>query len=655
MKKFYVSISVAAVLLAVGALPILSATRSLPIVEILGTEYYLYEARKGETLFGIAREQNWDDTELKRLNPQVVAPLKKGTKLFYPVNVSKTKGLPPVKVQSDPVVELTHVVGKGESVYSIAGMYDMPVETIYRLNPYAKDGIKAGDVIALRDTRKAQTETDKKKNPAFHTVGKSESIKNIADRYNTSVASIMAINPGVASDKLPEGEVVKLPADGTGLVEVTKVTEIPKLDTFELYTVKGHETWESIAERRGLDTDLLVKANPDVSKLKNNQVISVPNVVKVKEEHKETDRDARESTPEGIKSIYEDVHKVSDATKGLVSVRVAIVAENPSAKKDAEFIRGFLAGVDEIKKRNFKVALKVIDGSESSSPEKIIETLGDFDPNLVFFTGDRNMPSYLRDYASTSLTPVVNTFDIKSEDYLHNPYIIQLLTPSAYFNESVAGNAYTRFGDRTLIIIGEEDSSDQLAPELKKRWNPALVKTLPEGIVDKDIFTDNGKYVFYAYTVKKNEIEKILKDVAEIRENLPLADIAVLGRPNWVMFDDSLSEEMHKVNTYIPSRFYIDPSSDKTTAFNNSYKNLFNRQPAKSVPLYAAVGYDASTYFITAMADSSNDVNLIKPSKGTVQSEFNLKRVSNWGGFINPPVYFVNFTSFDTIDKIVID
>ena len=55
------------------------------------------------------------------------------------------------------------------------------------------------------------------------------------------------------------------------------------------------------------------------------------------------------------------------------------------------------------------------------------------------------------------------------------------------------------------------------------------------------------------------------------------------------------------------------------------------------------------------MAGAKGDINAISPSCSTLQSEIDLKRVSNWGGFINPPVYLVHFTTYDTVDKIVIE
>ncbi len=651
MKTPLIKISVLG-LMAVATISA-AAAKSLPVVEILGHKFYMYEAKKGDTLFGIARDNKWNDAELQRLNPQAPSPLKKGTKIYYPVASSDSRMISPGDISYSPKTSLTHVVEKGQSVYSIAQMYSMPVATIYALNPEARNGIKIGQILSLRKTPDSIPSDEQKVSDGFHTIAEGETIKSIADDYNTSVASILSLNPGLARSGVSTGNVIKMPENGAGLVEVTKVVETPVIENFEYVTVQKKDTWETIGERAGVDADLLAKANPDMKLLKKNSVVAVPKIGSVSEEAVVVERDDRENSAEGIREIYKDIHRISDVGREADPMKVVIVAETPAARKDTEFIRGFIAGLDKLKNKDLRVQLKVIDGSRSESG--IVYDLKTTAPDVVFFTGDKNLPDYLLEYAESSLTPVVNTFDVRSEDYLTNPYIIQLLTPSALFNETVAANAFKKFGERCLIFLGPEDESDQLAAELKKIWNPERIKYLPMGIVDPAGMAEKDRYLFYAYTVKKNEIEKTLEEIQSFTELFPLASVALLGRPNWVMFDDSLGEAWHKVNTFIPSRFYIDENSAEAKDFQAGYKRLFNRQPVKSIPLYAAMGYDTSTYFIPGLANASNDISMLRRSDKTVQSEFDLKRLSNWSGLINPPVYFVNFTPFDTIEKIVIE
>jgi len=121
----------------------------LPIVELLGNNYYVYKARKGDSLFGIARMFGWDDKRLQELNPSAISPLKKGMKIYYPAEVLKKTEVF-VRTEYPDAGELLHTVKRGETVYAISNMYGVPVDIIYRLNPDSRNGIKAGESLMIR-------------------------------------------------------------------------------------------------------------------------------------------------------------------------------------------------------------------------------------------------------------------------------------------------------------------------------------------------------------------------------------------------------------------------------------------------------------------------------------------------------------------------
>lgn len=248
----------------------------------------------------------------------------------------------------------------------------------------------------------------------------------------------------------------------------------------------------------------------------------------------------------------------------------------------------------------------------------------------MFITNDGSVPRYLAEYAEVSQTPLVNTFDVKSDDYNSNPYIVQLLTPSTLFNDNIAAAVHERYGDRTIVFVGDEDDNDLLAASLHRLWDPKRVRTMPVACLSPDMFREDGKYLVYGYPVKKSEVAELLAKVISVREERPMADIDVLGRPNWIVLEDALEQQFHNASVTIPSRFYIAKDSEPYRTFMQNYRLMWNRTPVKSLPLYAAVGYDTSSYFIPALAKSKGDLNALGDSRATVQSDFRLVRASNW-------------------------
>ena len=70
--------------IAAVSFPIYAAGPKLPKVEILGKEYYYHEIKKGESIYGIAKQHGWDIEELVRINPNASSEMTKGTRLYYP-------------------------------------------------------------------------------------------------------------------------------------------------------------------------------------------------------------------------------------------------------------------------------------------------------------------------------------------------------------------------------------------------------------------------------------------------------------------------------------------------------------------------------------------------------------------------------------------
>ncbi len=644
----YIKSFLAVALLAGAGFSLRADNVKLPVVELLGNTYYVYKAKKGDSLFGIARTYGWDDKTLQKLNPSAVSPLQKGMKIYYPAPDQRAQGAvaPPVSAND---TELRHTVKRGETVYAISNMYGVPVDRIYALNPDSRNGIKAWETLLVR---KAGAASKAKDGSQFYTVRKGDTLYGVAREYGVSVAALMKSNPGVDENNFQEGANIRIPARGAGIEKTRQVVEVSGLDSMDIHKVSKKETWGSIASANGVSVETLREANPDVAELKNKEYIAVPRVETVKEEQEVETVDPRETAPGGIAEIYQDVHKVAGDEEEY-TVRVAVVTENAAANRDIEFLRGFLTGIDRQKNSGHRIAFKVIDGSASS--ESVITALDEFKPSAVFLTADGDIPSYIGEYAMVSQTPVINTFDVKSSLYETNPYIIQLLTPSTLFNENIAAYVHDRYANRTLIFVGEEDKNDLLAESLRKVWDSSKVKTSPVAGITPDHFAEDGKYLIYGYPVKKAEVTELLDNVIAVREQRPMADISFLGRPNLIVFEESLESKFHHADVMIPSRFYIDRESSAYKTFLQDFKTLFNRAPVKSLPLYAAVGYDTSTYFIPALSGSRGDVNKLNPSRGTVQSDYDLVRTSNWGGFLNPPVFMVRFTPFDTIEKNVID
>ena len=622
------------------------AADKLPVVDMLGEKYYVYTVKKGDSLFAIARDNGWDYDKLSEMNPKAVSPLQKGLKIYYPAEDGSVSTASK-EVVGETSAPLTHKIKKGETVSAISRMYGIPVETIFRLNPGSRKGIREGAILNLSEEGETSSSDE---SPEFYVIKRGDTLYGVARRYETTVAEIMKKNPGISERNFRAGETIRLPQKGEGVKSTVKMVEQEQLTSFSTYKVEKKDTWETIADKTGVDKEDLINANKELGdKPKNKSIVTVPNIETTTVEQTVVEEDPRELTEEGINEIYEDVHGIADADE-TKEFKVTILLSEPNSRKDLEYMRGFMTALKKMNDNGVKIELNVINQNKQSSD--LLTELSDIDPDLIFLTTEKSIPDYLAEYAEISQTPMVNTFDVKNDLYARNPYILQLLTPSNYFNDEIAAKLINDFSGAKLIMVGDDDS-DQLGSILKDKWNGANVSNIPVSHIENLNFNSNDRYVVYALPTKKDEVQVVLNAVKAAKADNMMADVTVIGRPGWVVFDDSsMEEKFHDCNVMIPSRFYYDKNSTDARKFEIYYKSLFDRQPAKSFPMYAVMGYDTATYFINGLIEADHDINSIVESKEGVQSDFSLQRPSNWSGMVNTLVYLVRFTPYNTIEKI---
>ena len=642
------------------ALPLLFSSKAvaqsnLPTTEILGAEYYYYEVGKGESLYGIAKKFGWDEKELLRLNPDVATSLNKGDKLYYPTG--KVVVVSEVNDEEADLSDISpepirHVVKKGDTVYGIARLYNISVDTIYKNHPSAKYKIREGEVIEISQS------ADSFNNDGsfyFYTVKPGDTLFALAKKYNTTVEKILADNPGVSEKNFRIGDSIRIAVNSRKKMYKTELVEEERVKNINNYKVKKNDTWTSVAEKTGTTVEELRSANSDVKSLEKNEVIAVPVTEVVQVEKEVLATDPRENTPDGISEIYEEVHKITSPDTPVQEnvVSIAVLVEDPSARREQEFMKGALMALENRKNSGEQIKLSVIDGTQSS--EFVLSKLADAAPSVIISAHDKKFPAYLNEYCTQNATELINVFDLKSDDYVSAPFVIQYLTPSSFFTDETAEYISDNFSDYRFVYLGSEDKNDSLSETVKLK-NPG--KNITEYTVDnlqQVIDSKSDPIVFYAYPTDRKEVSEMLDNIIKVKEENPFADISVIGRPNWIVFADSMADKFFAADVYFPSRFYYPADSSDAKRFDSKYEELYDSSYSKSFPVYPVVGYDVMNFTIDALKDNGGDFNsTMGDMKVGLQTNVMLKRVSNWGGFYNSGCFMVRYAPFKMVDRIKI-
>ena len=148
-----------------------------------GSNYYTVQ--KGDSLYSIANKFNTSVSEIKSLNNLSSNLLSIGQILKIP-SINQTNN--------------TYTVQKGDSLYSIANKFNTSVSEIKSLNNLSSNLLSIGQILKISSINQTNN---------TYTVQKGDSLYNIANKFNTSVSEIKALN-NLSSNLLSIGQILKI-------------------------------------------------------------------------------------------------------------------------------------------------------------------------------------------------------------------------------------------------------------------------------------------------------------------------------------------------------------------------------------------------------------------------------------------------------------
>lgn len=332
-------------------------------------------------------------------------------------------------------------------------------------------------------------------------------------------------------------------------------------------------------------------------------------------------------------------------------MRLAVVLSDIYSKKDMEFTRGLLMGIKNNSLPESSISLKLINGEIPG--DSLSFELESFAPHVIIDTFEKDSPVQLLAYTQQNGNKLIKVFDAKGDEYLYTPGLFQLLVPSATFNGNLTNYFLERYSGDTLLIIGDPDPSDPMIRDLIVAWPIENLQLAMREDLENLSFNPQTNYLILPVYNGNREVKEVLSEVIRMMAEAPEAGVRLIGRPNWVTFND-LSSMIANLEVFIPAKCYFEPSSDMGKRFITDYNNLYGHTPIRSYPVYAVMGYDAATYFLPPLLEELKGVKPDWEPRTLNQSYFNLKK-SDWAGFYNRGGYMLHYEPWGTMKKELID
>ena len=549
-----------------------------------------------------------------------------------------------------------HTIEKGQSLYSIAKMYNVTTNDIIRLNPGCDEKIYAGQAIKIPKGKESQ------KGETFHTIQAGETLYKLTKTYQVSADDICKANPGLTAENFKAGMVIRIPASTTPMntppaKETAQPQGVAQSGCREMHKVKRKETLYSIARDFNLTEAELKAANPEMNepgyKLRKGDFVCIPF--------------PKPEKPKEIIPTNEELmgKKAVSAPQKLIRMGVILPFKGGSADNDKmiEFYRGVLMAVEEIKKSGTSVDVFAYDSGKSAGDIKAVVNSHPI-TNLDFIIG----PLYPEQIAPLSKfcqqhhIKLVVPFSSLGDNVYENPYYYAINPPKSYQFAETSRLTTELFGkDNVIFLEGTENDKDAAAfidatrKRLQQNGSKAnRLKLNDDEIKWMEAMTQYKDNVIIPNSSGIKLLNQLFPKLKEFTKKNPEYRIKLVGYPEWQTYASNHLENFYQFNTYAYSSFFRNPLNGNADEFENAYQKAFHTPTLVSWPRFGMLGFDTAIYFLKGISTYGEafDQHLSQIVTTSYQHRFDFQRISNWSGFINREVEFIHYSPSHSIELI---
>ena len=560
-----------------------------------------------------------------------------------------------------------HTVGKGQSLYSIAHMYNVSIDDIVRLNPGSDAQIRAGQALKIpQDT--AQNAAQR-----FHTIQAGETLYQLTVKYNVSAQAICNANPGLSASNFRIGQVVVIPSDTTaagapaeqpaaaaaGEGAATATTTDQQKGWRTMHKVEKKETVFSISREYGISQEELIAANPELrsGKLKKGSFLFIPYAKS--EQPKAAPAPIAPPSNEELFSQSRTDTKVWD--KHLkAALLLPFTGENGVRDEEQtrmlEFYEGFLMAVDSLKHQGVSMDIYTYDtkGSEQTVKQLLAgQQLKGMD--VIFSPNHTATTQLLAEFARQHQIRLVVPFSNKVDQVFTNPQVYQINTPQSYLYSEVYEHFIRKFRKANVVFLSDGASKEKeefvkgMKDELKAngiRFRQIQVSGEVDGVQVIAAMDTLNQNVFIPTSGSNTALIRLLPHLTLVRREHPHFDMQLFGYPEWQTYTSEHLASFYELDTYFYSSFYTNNLFPEAVRFIQSYRRWFSKDMRNTYPKFGMLGFDIGYFFLKGISVHGNQLEekLAQMQLQPIQTGFKFERVNNWGGFINRKVFFVHFS-----------
>ncbi len=555
----------------------------------------IHTVAPGETLYAISEQYHISIEKLKAANPVLrQQELEEGQKLKVPKpgNIEFFPG------EDTPSEEGTHIVRKGETLYSLSKEYDIPIDSLLRMNPEARNGVKVGQELFVGPSspKGSQEEitpvipdTSREMPVTFHEVQQGEGLDAIAQQYHVPADVIEIFNPSFWFRGLHPGQILIIPR-----FSPTRSLDLKRSGKKQVYTV-------------ALFLPFKLNVNDSIM----------------------------ENTPPG------------EEQKLHPSTRIAL-----------EFYNGIRLALDSLQKVGLSVDLHVFESRRDSTYMNQLFASGELEKADLFIgplysSNLKIAANFAKRHGIHTVCPVPQSNRI----LLGNPNISKVDPSRVTMAQQLARRIARKHSIHNVVLMDSKSIRDQKINDVFResfnkyvqlqddQYRDSLRTATMEEFTIKDLMSKLAEDTLNILVVPSQDkvfASDLLTRLNNMKEE---RDIIIYGLEDWLGYESIDIAYKHQFRLHVATDHHIDHDAPETMNMIRRYRKVHATDPDR----YAFLGYDIGLYYFTGLLQFGLDFpeHFDQVSAHPLHIGFDYYKTGVQSGYENQHIFILRYEDYD--------
>ena len=498
-----------------------------------------------QTIYGITKQYQISETELRKLNPDLDSHMKIGDQVTLPlasiqkfgdadknisevaetVTISTKEAVATVSTEASAVVdENSYTIQPKDNYYKLSRKFNLSQKELFAMNPGLEaKGLQAGDLITIKsNTSSPQT-----------------------------VSQTVATTTPVSED-----------------TSVQSYSTTSTADDYVTYTVQAGDTVFGILNKFGITLDDLLSLNSNLSQgLKSGMVLKIKK----------------------LDAAY--VKKNGNALNVVLMLPFGFDTNDSKYRNlSLDFLAGAKLAIERQAKSGQILDIKVIDAGNEKSFKNSLTQINQDNTDLIIGPFFKSSVLEVLNYVKTSKIPVVAPF-ANSDDLMSYSNLIMVETNEMIYADQIVKEVKDVFSDQKIYVLADNDETfakylkTNLEKELKNP-NVVIVKSAADIHTDQNMMTGQAAPVIAVLANNNDQVGDAFGNrlIALSKEAAGTKGFSMYYSP---VFEKKVDELSQSNLVYIMDR-KINTEGSFEKEILADYKKKYCKSPSK----YAVIGFD---------------------------------------------------------------